>query len=474
MKYHHRIIVFLLAGLLLLPAIVMAQDPTPTATNVTIHVVQRGENLFRIAMQYGTTVDNLTSLNGLQLADSIAVGQRLLVPATAGAALPLLHIVQPGETLASIAALYGLSADGLAERNSIADAGGFYVGLALDVSPVDPVSEPQTESSGTPLIHTVLRGETLYRIAMQYGTTVNAIATANRIANPETIYAGQQLIIPGVEVPQLALDLPQPITGFDVYPLILVEGQSGRIRLSTSVPVTIAGTFLDRGLAVANEADNTIHTMLVGIPVGTTVGIYPLSLTLTDTSGVQTAFDANIQVVGGNYYREYINLLADRGGLLDPVLEGNELALVESLMKPFTPTRYFDGPMGLPAAAPLSSRFGNLRAYNGGAFERIHAGTDFAGAPGAPVLATAAGRVVFSDLLNVRGQATIIDHGWGVYTGYWHQTERYVRVGETVTTGQVIGTVGSTGRVTGAHLHWEVWVNGVPVDPMQWVQQSFS
>ncbi|MGV2437612.1 MAG UNVERIFIED_CONTAM: M23 family metallopeptidase [Anaerolineae bacterium] len=72
------------------------------------------------------------------------------------------------------------------------------------------------------------------------------------------------------------------------------------------------------------------------------------------------------------------------------------------------------------------------------------------------------------------GKATLIDHGWGVYTGYWHQNEIYVQLGERVQVGQVIGTIGSTGRVTGAHLHWEIWVNGVPTDPMQWVQESFS
>ena len=88
------------------------------------------------------------------------------------------------------------------------------------------------------------------------------------------------------------------------------------------------------------------------------------------------------------------------------------------------------------------------------------------------MLAAASGTVVLADTLNVRGNAVVIDHGWGVYTGYWHQTEIYVQPGERVSTGQVIGTVGSTGRVTGAHLHWELWVNGVPVDPMQWVRQS--
>ncbi len=81
---------------------------------------------------------------------------------------------------------------------------------------------------------------------------------------------------------------------------------------------------------------------------------------------------------------------------------------------------------------------------------------------------------MLTDTLNVRGVATVIDHGWGVYTGYWHQTERYVQLGDTVSTGQVIGTMGATGRVSGPHLHWELWVNGVPVDPMQWVIFSFS
>ena len=73
----------------------------------------------------------------------------------------------------------------------------------------------------------------------------------------------------------------------------------------------------------------------------------------------------------------------------------------------------------------------------------------------------------------MRGYATIIDHGWGVYSGFWHQSEIRVNVGDVVTPGQVIGLVGSTGRSTGPHLHWELWVGGVQVDPLQWVQESF-
>jgi murein DD-endopeptidase MepM/ murein hydrolase activator NlpD len=130
--------------------------------------------------------------------------------------------------------------------------------------------------------------------------------------------------------------------------------------------------------------------------------------------------------------------------------------------------------MGLPAAATVISPFGTRRSFNGGGFDRFHSGTDFAGAPGTPVLAAAPGIVVLAASLNIRGNATVIDHGWGVFTGYWHQTEQFVSVGDYVTIGQPIGTIGATGRVSGAHLHWELWVNGVPVDPMQWVLQSFT
>jgi len=81
--------------------------------------------------------------------------------------------------------------------------------------------------------------------------------------------------------------------------------------------------------------------------------------------------------------------------------------------------------------------------------------------------------VVFIGKLVVRGNATVIDHGWGVYTGYWHQSQTLVKVGDHVTTGQILGYQGDTGRVTGPHLHWEVIVGDVQVDPLQWTKVTF-
>ena len=117
----------------------------------------------------------------------------------------------------------------------------------------------------------------------------------------------------------------------------------------------------------------------------------------------------------------------------------------------------------------INSFFGTRRSYNGSDYDFFHGGVDFGGGLGVQVFAPAAGIVVFADALEIRGNATIIDHGWGIYTGYFHQSEILVKVGDNVQPGQVIGIVGSTGRSTGAHLHWEMWVGGIQVDPLDWL-----
>jgi murein DD-endopeptidase MepM/ murein hydrolase activator NlpD len=96
---------------------------------------------------------------------------------------------------------------------------------------------------------------------------------------------------------------------------------------------------------------------------------------------------------------------------------------------------------------------------------------DYGARQGALVLAPAAGRVVLADALDVRGNAVILDHGAGVHTGYWHLWKILVREGQSVTQGDVLGRVGTTGLSTGAHLHWEVRVGDVAVDPLQWTRE---
>jgi murein DD-endopeptidase MepM/ murein hydrolase activator NlpD len=244
------------------------------------------------------------------------------------------------------------------------------------------------------------------------------------------------------------------------------------LRVDVVDGAALSGTFLGSPLTFFPDGTPTRAVSLVGLPIDSAPGVYPLELDVS-AGGVSAPLVVNIQVLGGQFRTESLSIPQDRLALLQADVDAAEAETIRQIMNVTTPTRYFDGPMGLPAAAAITSPFGSTRSYNGGTLLRLHTGTDFAGAPGAPIYAPAAGVVVFTGLLDVRGNATILDHGWGVFTGYWHQTESYVQVGAQVTPGQVIGTVGSSGRVTGPHLHWELWVNGHPVDAMQWVEMAF-
>jgi hypothetical protein len=95
-----------------------------------------------------------------------------------------------------------------------------------------------------------------------------------------------------------------------------------------------------------------------------------------------------------------------------------------------------------------------------------HTGYDWAAPRGTPVLAANAGRVVLVAEHFFAGRSVVLDHGLGLFTLYFHLDEPRVAAGETVAAGQVVGTVGATGRATGAHLHFGVWLAGARVDPM--------
>ena len=258
---------------------------------------------------------------------------------------------------------------------------------------------------------------------------------------------------------------------FTLAPLVFEAGRTGRVELLTSESVVITGKFLGRELRVITREDGRRHNILIGIPMFTAMDVYALSLELADGLGQVSSAGANAQVISGGYGRQTITIADSE--LLAREVEEEEVARLARATAPFTNERAWQNSLSLPAAAPINAAFGTWRSYNGSPFDRYHGGVDFAGAPGTSILAAADGVVVMVERLQIRGVTTVIDHGWGLYTLYAHQEEALVAVGEAVAGGQLIGTVGSTGRSTGPHLHWEVWINGVNVDPMQWIQEVF-
>ncbi|HEU4869232.1 MAG TPA: peptidoglycan DD-metalloendopeptidase family protein [Pyrinomonadaceae bacterium] len=122
-----------------------------------------------------------------------------------------------------------------------------------------------------------------------------------------------------------------------------------------------------------------------------------------------------------------------------------------------------------PVEGTLEGGFGGRRNPFGGGGYEFHSGQDIEAAWGAPVVSGAAGKVSFVGWQNGYGQLVIVDHGGGLTTRYGHLSHIDVALDQTVSRGQLLGKVGSTGRSTGPHLHYEVRINNQPVDPKRYL-----
>jgi murein DD-endopeptidase MepM/ murein hydrolase activator NlpD len=173
------------------------------------------------------------------------------------------------------------------------------------------------------------------------------------------------------------------------------------------------------------------------------------------SDGTPFGFSQLVRVRDGGYV--YDLPLSVPEETINPAVTKPEDSQWAALSAPVTMKRFWDGIFLMPT--PLnkeycletnqcwSSRFGSRRSYNGSPYKYFHTGLDIVGGTGTDIYAPAAGRVVFAGPLTVRGNATMIDHGWGVFSAYMHQSDILVKVGDFVEAGQLIGRVGSTGRV---------------------------
>lgn len=220
------------------------------AQGQTVHVVQPGENLYRISLRYNTTMAAIAQANGITNYNLIFAGSQLVIP-TGGTTPPppatpqpggqTVYVVAPGDFLASIARRFNTTVTAIAQANGITNINIIYVGQRLNIPTGGTVPPTQIPPTGVPptaappaqsSTYTVQPGDTLARIAARFNTTVAAIAQANGITNPNLIYVGQRLTIPGAgQVPQ-----PQPTQpGQPVPTLPPVTGPVGGFELGGHV-----------------------------------------------------------------------------------------------------------------------------------------------------------------------------------------------------------------------------------------------
>jgi len=206
---------------------------------------------------------------------------------------------------------------------------------------------------------------------------------------------------------------------------------------------------------------------IIGIPSVAPPGLYRLEIRIGDRTLV---FPLNI--LGRQFLHEEIALNREMSKLRTEedarkIAEMRELLERVSLFNP--QSMYHLKPFRLPVDGyRRTSQFGDRRKYryaDGGAEQAIHTGIDFATPRGTPVRVAASGKVAFAGPRILTGNTVVVEHLPGVYTLYYHLDRIEVKEGDRLQEGERIGTTGATGLVTGPHLHWEVRVGGIPVNP---------
>lgn len=234
------------------------------------------------------------------------------------------------------------------------------------------------------------------------------------------------------------------------------------IESDEPVPVLRARAF-GRELAPF-PVDERTWQVLVGIDLDVKPGRHAVEL---ETAGPATRVIHSLAVSPRRFPTRTLKVDPD---LVNPPPEemeriAREAAQLRRLWDAPRGTKRWEGPFVRPVPDAANSSFGTRSIYNGEA-RSPHGGTDFLSPAGRPITSPNAGRVVLAAPLYFTGGTVVIDHGLGLFSLFAHLSSVGVREGDVVKTGDIVGEVGATGRVTGPHLHWSVRLSGARVDPL--------
>lgn len=279
--------------------------------------------------------------------------------------------------------------------------------------------------------------------------------------------------IPATCVPGVTLKLSAPESSQGS--LLLLEVRS-RMPMSD-----LSGEWNGRNVAFwqatnsqpeSKTATGDLRRALLGVDLEKAPGTYPVVVNVRTPSGKPATCTVQIPILKGKFATESLHVEKE---FVEPNPEqiqraNEERDRLRAIFDQVTPQKLWTGEFRVPLdGVTTGSNFGKRRILNGQPGSP-HSGVDFPAPTGTSVHAAQNGRVVLAQELFFAGNTVVIDHGLGIYTFYGHLSEIDVKVGDDLESGQVLGKVGATGRVTGPHLHWGLTIERARVNPLQLVK----
>jgi murein DD-endopeptidase MepM/ murein hydrolase activator NlpD len=280
-------------------------------------------------------------------------------------------------------------------------------------------------------------------------------------------------------LPLLALALVTTIAGaqtpaLDVRAAARAMQPGEVVRLTITAPADVDSLLVsafDRSFP-AFRTDAETWQVLVGIDLDIRPGTHVVAVTTTGGEGVRTT-TRRLSVLSKTFRTRRLTVEPKYVEPPASVSEriASEAKRLDAIWTARTSERFWDGAFAAPVPDAANSAFGSRSVFNNQP-RSPHGGADFASPTGRPVRAPNAGRVVLAEDLYFTGGTVVVDHGLGLVSLFAHLSSIDAIVGSMVNTGDVLGRVGATGRVTGPHLHWTVRLGGTRVDPLSLIAVS--
>jgi murein DD-endopeptidase MepM/ murein hydrolase activator NlpD len=369
------------------------------------------------------------------------------------------HFVEPGDTWSALSWRYGIDAAALRGSNLHMNwrrqpAIGTFINIIGE----------SYEAAGT-LVTSSHGG--LLEMAVEHGFNPWRLARLNNLDTPFRPLLYRAIYVPGGSLPPR--QLPPGFKSLELSHPSARPGEAMAIRVVTDEEGSIEAFLSDVPFALFRKGRNLVG--LVGTGAFYPAGEHELRI----VSQERQSWSQPWQMDPGEWTFQSLTLTGEAAAIdqeairlererLDKIwqLNGDEPLWETTFQQPITD--YLS----------VSSLYGARRSYNGGPFSTYHEGVDFSAPAGTSVYAPAKGTIAVAERLFVRGGTVIIDHGFGVYSGTYHLSEVLVEVGQTVSPGQLVGKVGSTGLSTGNHLHWDLLVGGTWVNAAAWLEQDLA
>lgn len=240
------------------------------------------------------------------------------------------------------------------------------------------------------------------------------------------------------------------------------QGEVLKVRVPAGALNAEKATLAGRKANFFPQKDGSLLALLP-VSVFQKPGSYPLSIYDAGNGMIKTL---NVTVQNGQYRTQNVSVSKSTAGLQP--LPG-EMEAIQALKDTVSPVKFWSEPFISPTVDCQNSPFGVKRLHNGVATGDYHKGVDLRSPAGRPIHAISGGKVQIAKMYRLHGGTVGLDHGQGVGSIYIHMSRLNVQPGAVVKKGDVIGYVGSTGFANGPHLHWGMYVSGLPVNPNQWI-----